>query len=327
MVRALEFVLLATICLALTFHSLDAWSCSPGWSLSRHSPTAGTQVPSNAVMHLVGPLPSAGRYSAHLTTTSTSGWVRTTTLAPETFKDFSLWGLDDLAKIPLPNLRASSSATVALKYPGAFPGTEGPVINLQIGPGADLTSPSLVGTPTLNYRFEQAQGSASCYPWDRFVLSMSFSSATDDFGVAVYGVYERINGQLVLIGTDLHVPGEPTQSIRQASGIHLRPDEGQRCFAVMAYDYAGNASLPAEACIDMRVNSTGPQPDAGVVPSEDAGYPPFPSFDAGHVSSMTSESDASCGCASTRQHPEDAATFFGLLVAAGLIMRRRTSCK
>jgi len=307
LVRSSSFcaVLLAALCAFPT----AALPCSVAFSLERYGPPSGTVVPTNAVLYLSGPT------FTDLVVTSSNTPNVPMTLNPTKLNDESLWALDHLIQIPVPGLVANQSVTIQLEQNG-FPNTT-ETIALTTSTDADTTPPVITDTPTLSYDFREAQPPSGCHPWDHFRVVLESDGATDDFGVAAYGIYEEVQGGRKLVQSEIHNHAGPTEF----RAFYVTPDEGQRCFSLIAFDMAGNTSAPQTTCIQMQ-RPVGNQLDAGTVPSSPDGGVVI-SVDGGAVVAQPTTESGGFGCATSRDLNDRSSLVFCLLVLGGMLIQRR----
>lgn len=276
-----------------------ALACSPDWSLARHSPTATSTVPANAIFQIVGPLTSplsieVGEVGQPLTS-----------VTPSEITDQSLWSLSDIMQFSLPQVSPGASVRVVIKD------NLNPDLDLVLTPSGadDTTPPRFSAPPTLGYDFHPGLGGGNCIGSDHFYAYINLPAASDDVEVANYTLVETTSGAPVPLSSVYVIPGQDP-SLRG----YLPATPGRRCFAVIARDLAGNEATSAEACEDFVIQA----PDAGVLDSGSSAGPDGGTAVPDAGTTPTGE-DSGCTCTPV----EDAAAPTGLMMLGLLALRRR----
>ena len=226
--------------------------------------------------------------------------------------DFNRDGPDIISEVhrfDLGGLPPASSATITLDVGGDVR-----QVYLRTSTTADSTPPTFGGF--MGFRGNRRFGSTQ--------VAAMYSPATDDYGVAVYALFEIVRGDRALITAAIArpTPGQLTGSISN--------DDSRRCFELVAVDWAGNEST------DMHCEVIGASVDAGftlevgfiddasrsdVTPFVDGG-PTQPDLrkDAGVDGGTAPDTDGDCSCSQSQRSDPG---FEGLGLFALLLLRRR----
>ncbi len=285
-----------------------ALACSPFWSLERHSPTATSTVPSNAVFQIIGPLRPLSIEVGEVGQPLSSPTV---TEVP----DQSLWSLSNVVQFSLPQVSPGASIRVVVSDTIE-------TIDLVLTPTtADTTPPVFAGPPSsaTAQHVPATPGTSACIPPEHFEVWVDNPGATDDFEIANYTLIETTGGAVRTLSSYHPSVGHSPASLRG----YIPAVPGRHCFAVIARDLAGNETTSAEVCEDFALASI----DAGIVdscaPAADAAGA-SPPLDAGTgapdagAQPIGAAADGGCTCV-----PVDPRAVPGGLLMLGLLALRR----
>lgn len=300
---------IAALVTALAFSGpAVALACSPFWSLERHSPTATSTVPSNAVFQIVGPLRplsiEVGEVGQPLSTPTISN-----------VPDQSLWRLSDVVQFNLPQVSPGASIRVVISDTIE-------TIDLVLTPTtADTTPPAFTGAPSVTAQYQPASSvPGACIPPKHFEVWVGNPGATDDFEIANYTLIETTGGAVRTLSSYHPTVGHSTATLRG----YIPAVPGRHCFAVIARDLAGNETTSDEVCEDFALASidggmldgSGPTADAG-----DASMPPDAGTGAPDAGALPIGATEDGGCTCVLLGPPTAP--IALLMFGLLALRRR----
>lgn len=203
------------------------------------------------------------------------------------------WWLQDrpfdhvLDHVPLTPLPPASTATVTLGHPSW--GTIGTVI-VHTATRADNQRPVIRGQVAWSYRAASitSGGLDASVPVVRYELDVDVPAVDDDMGVALLAVF-RISGATRVARASFLQAGRsvPANVLSYPTSL----GGGRHCFSLVAFDQAGNESVPQPpVCLDFVV----PRRDGGTAdsgPGVDIGPPPLPP-DSGPFDAAVDPADA-----------------------------------
>lgn len=280
-----------------------ALPCSPDFSAERYTPTGTSTVPANAKLQFVGPMPTL----LTLQVGPLAGPLVDVT--PREIPDQSLWGLSNVVQVDLPPIASGTTARVLVDHDFA------PPMEILVTPNApaDSTPPTATGPLRL---FPSYRPGDTCVPSAHFAVSISATAVSDDVALANATVYETTGGTMRPLSSAAAVDGASFNAI--TAFVPPQPS-GERCFALVVRDLAGNESAPLGGCADLQASmpDAGPAADAG--DPVDGGVPPDggAATDAG-AGAASADEDGGCTCA----RPREASGALGV-VALGLVLAAR----